>query len=157
MRLEPLQRPSRHRPRTRPFFHPKIHRELPNPRKALLRPHRRTRTSRPRPKPPRLGGPAGGVFGHDFAPPNQSWDHTRWGLTAAVSYKLFDPNKYFQLWVGGQAGFLNFSGNENSPGQLNGAEFGAHGAIASRGLYQNKTIQGPELGLYLGGFFARGK
>src|SRR4029453_3479720 len=105
----------------------------------------------------RLGGPAGGVFGHDFAPPNQSWDHTRWGLTTAVSYKLFDPNKYFQLWVGGQAGFLNFSGNENSPGQLNGAEFGAHGAIASRGLYQNKTIQGPELGLYLGGFFARGK
>src|SRR5262245_51691711 len=105
----------------------------------------------------RLGGPSGGVFGHDFSVANQSWDHTRWGLTAGFSYKLFDPNKYFQLWVGAHAGFLNFSGNDHSPGQLNGAEFGAHAAIASEGLYQNKTILGPELSLTLAGMAARGK
>src|SRR5262245_535169 len=105
----------------------------------------------------RLGGPAGGIFGHDFSNANQYWDHTRWGLDAGFSYNLFERSKYFQLWVGAQLGYLNLSGNDHSPGQLNGLEFGGHIAAASRGLYQSKTFLGPELGLYLSGLYAKGR
>src|SRR4030095_2132635 len=96
----------------------------------------------------RLGGPEGNIFGHDFAPPNEGYDHTLKRLGAGFGWKVWDPSPFFQLWVQGNAAYRNYSGNSDTPGELHGFDIGAGPCLASVGLYQKKNdriITGPEL------------
>src|SRR4029453_6474256 len=57
----------------------------------------------------RLGGPEGNIFGHDFAPPNEGFDHSMKRLGAVFGWKIFDPSPFFQLWLQGSAAYRNYS------------------------------------------------
>jgi OmpA family protein len=96
----------------------------------------------------RLGGPEGNIFGHDFSAANEGWDHTLKRLGGTFGWKIWDPSPFFQLWLQGQAAYRNYSGNKNTPGELQGFDIGAGPCVASVGLYQKKNdriITGPEL------------
>lgn len=54
----------------------------------------------------RVGSGDGNAFAHGFYPGNEGWHYTPLSIYAGGSYQVWSPNKYFQWWVGGQAGYL---------------------------------------------------